>query len=438
MRFVYSERVEKEMREKGIETGDRIRARWKGRELEGVLMPRPELGDENALIVKLDNGYNIGIVPESIELVSKRKIVNASKLEIEMKEGDEISLIYTGGTIGSKIDYSTGGVHMLTKPEELLAEVPEIKDIARLKIRHLFSMDSADMGVNEWVSIAKAAYEELGSSSEGVVITHGTDTMHFTASAVSFAVQSLPKPIVITGAQRSSDRGSSDAFMNLLCSARAALSDFAEVGICMHGESSDTYCTLIRGVKARKMHTSHRAAFKAVNDSPIARVWPNGSIEWIGNRRRRSDGKAVLLGKFSEKVALLKAYPESSPEVIDFFIGKGYEGIVIEGTGLGNVPVHTSKKSMSWVEHIERAIRDGAIVCIAAETLNGRVDYKVYSNLRIIKKTGAIFCEDMLPETAYVKLSFLLGNYEKEEAKKLMGKNIVGEISERTEAGWYA
>jgi glutamyl-tRNA(Gln) amidotransferase subunit D len=273
----------------------------------------------------------------------------------------------------------------------------------------------------------------------GVIITHGTDTMHFTAAALSFMLENLNAPVVLTGAQRSSDRGSSDAFMNVICSANiAAHSDAAEVGICMHADSSDNYCNFSRGTKVRKLHTSKRDAFRCVNSKPIARIGADGSINYLGGYRKAGEGRGKVraVTGFDPKVALVKFYPNSDPDILDYYLNKGCRGIIIEGTGLGHVAVSPSDKGYSWLEAIRKAVDFGAVVGMTSQCLNGRVSSTVYTNLRLISGAGAVYCEDMLPEVALVKLGFLLGNRKPEEAKKMLGRDIAGEITSRTEVEW--
>ena len=325
----------------GIKVGDTILLSAGSERYEGVLMPRVEVGDSSIIVIKRKDGYNMGV--RYLSGMKARKLA-AGKGEFEFprasaehsKSLGKVGLIYTGGTIGSKVDYRTGGVYMLTKPEELLYEVPELQGIANIHVSNLMSMASEDMACAEWKMIGKEVARAFNAGSKGVMITHGTDTMHYTSAALSFMLQGLNGPVVLTGAQRSSDRGSSDAFMNLICASHlASKSDVAEVGICMHSTSSDRTCSLIRGVKARKLHTSRRDAFKPVNSSPIATVDIEGEIAYKSQYKKASKhkSKVSLLDGFEEKTALVKFYPNSDPDIIDFYLGRGYRGIILEGTG---------------------------------------------------------------------------------------------------------
>ncbi len=442
---MYSEKILALFKKDGIEIGDKVSITDSRGETEGILMPRPDVGESDIIVIKRDDGYNVGIkytAKAKIKKKAARKQEEPKSSHAAIKSNaklPKISLLYTGGTIGSKLDYVSGGVRTLTKPEELLAEVPELSGVSEIEVKNVMNVFSEDITYVEWQKIAEETAAALNKGSRGVIITLGTDTMHYTAAALSFMLQGLNAPVIMTGAQRSSDRGSSDAFINLLCSAYAASrSDIAEVAICMHADSSDRECMLIRGTKARKLHTSRRDAFKPVNNSPIAHVSRGGEIKYSSDYKKTEDqkSKVTVKGLFEPKVSLLKVHPNSSPDVLEYLSGKGYRGVILEGTGLGHTPMNTKHKDYNWSSSIKKAVDDGMIIGMASQCIYGRVNSKVYSTARELAKLGVIYCEDMLPETAYVKLGFLLGNYKHDEATAMLAKNIAGEITERTEADW--
>ncbi len=279
---MYSEKLSKIFEGNSIVVGDMIRVETEGLSFDGELMPKTEAGSDDTIIIKLSSGYNAGIVLDEktkITKVSKGKgTSNFPLAKPKFASGlPKVTLLWTGGTIGSKIEYKTGGVAVEVKPEELFYYVPELAGIANISFKHLFSILSEDMSYVEWQKIAEETAKALNDGARGVVIAHGTDTMHYTAAALAFMLQNLNAPVVLTGSQRSSDRGSSDAFLNLIAATHmAAKSDIAEVGICMHASSSDDKMHFIRGVKARKMHTSRRDAFRPINDKAIAYVKADG------------------------------------------------------------------------------------------------------------------------------------------------------------------
>ena len=442
---MYSEKVLAALKGIDAESGDTIEISGEGMKISGTLMPRPDLGDTDILVIKLENGYNIGIrfsEKQKLRKISgKKEMQHAEPPPAKSRQAKEhVDLLYTGGTIGSKVDYLTGGVYMLTTPEELLGEVPEISEIATINVKNLMSIASEDMSYMEWQKIALAAEESFNAGASGVVITHGTDTMHYTAAALSFMLSGIKGPVVLTGAQRSSDRGSSDAFQNLFCSISfASTQDIGEVGICMHETSSDNSCVFIRGTHARKMHTSRRDAFRAINEKPLARIHHDGKIDILSNEgiRPPSSGNTRARTGFEPKVAMIKMHPNSDPGVMEYYISKKFRGIIIEGTGLGHAPVSTPHKEYNWLDQIRAATDSGTVVAVTSQCINGRVSDKVYRNLRLMKSAGAIFCEDMLSEVAYVKLGWLLGNNQPKEAARLMPVNIAGEISTRSRVNWF-
>jgi len=438
---LYSPEIESLLKSKKIKPGDRVGVSTKAAVYEGLLMPRIEFGDPSSLVLKLDSGYNIGIkFGKDVRIKKfpeKKKLERFPALKLRAVANlPKISLLATGGTIASRVDYVTGGVKMASTPQEILFAVPELNEIASLKkVKLLFNFASEDLWYNHWQEMAEEAAKEINSGARGVIITHGTDTMHFSSAALSFMLRDLSKPVVFTGSQRSSDRGSSDAKMNLVCSARVAgYSGIAEVGVCMHASENDDFCNFIRGTKVRKMHSTARNAFKPINESPLAKIYPEGRIEITNsNYQKVSDRKVKPDTKFEPNVALVKVYPGSKPNIINFLINEGIKGIVLEGTGMGHVPTQTAEPSMSWIPAIQKAINSAVPIVVTTQTIYGRTNQLVYKNLRILAKTGAIFAEDMLPETAYVKLGWVLGHENKmDKIREIMLTNIAGEISERT------
>ncbi|MDI3474390.1 MAG: glutamyl-tRNA(Gln) amidotransferase subunit [Thermococcaceae archaeon] len=435
-------KVDEFMERHGLGVGDLVRVvKREGDErvtFEGLVMPPYELSPGETLTIKLDNGYNIGVLIdaiESIEILEKAK--EAPKMEfrevLPRKEGlPSVTILGTGGTIASRIDYKTGAVHAAFTAEELAKAVPEIFDIANITPKLLFNIMSEDMKPEYWKRIAHETAKALNSGEDGVVIAHGTDTMGYTAAALSFMLRNLTKPVVLVGSQRSSDRPSSDAAMNLICATRMAVSDVAEVMVVMHGETSDTYCLAHRGTKVRKMHTSRRDTFRSINDIPIAKVWTDGKIEYLrDDYRKRGEGEVEVDDRFEEKVAILKIYPGVTGELLEFLVDRGYKGVVIEGTGLGHTP-------NDMIPAIERAVENGVAVCMTSQCLYGRVNLNVYSTGRRLLKAGVIPCEDMLPETAYVKLGWVLGHTDDlEEVGRMMLTNYAGEITPYTKYNTY-
>ncbi len=421
------------------EKGDYIKIITKDEEFQGILMPRPDILEKGITVLKLDNGYNLGINNtkiKKVEPIEKYKQKNIKKREMKFNKNlPTVSIISCGGTISSKIDYRTGGVYADYTAEDFVEMCPELEKIANIKAKKVMSLMSEDMNPKDWQKIAEAIYKEI-KDCDGVVITQGTDTLHFTTAAISFFLKDLNKPIIFTASQRSIDRGSSDAFMNLICSVTAAAKlDFAGVATCLHGTINDDYCILNRGTKIRKMHTSRRDAFRPVNELPLAKVYLDGKIEVINDKfikkSKSKELKPKLDNKFEHKIAMITIYPGMDPRIIDFYLEKGYKGLVLSATALGHVP--TLVKGYSLEPYLKKAKDQGTAVVIASQTLYGRTHPYVYSNLRNLSiKLNCIYLQDMLPETAYAKLGWVLGHTSDiEEVRKIMLENVAGEINDR-------
>jgi glutamyl-tRNA(Gln) amidotransferase subunit D len=399
---------------------------------KGVILPRAEQADDRHIVLKLRNGYNIGVRIDKITAIREVGYKEA-KYKIPEKEfpydpaKPNVTLLGTGGTIASRLDYRTGAVIPAFTPGELYGAVPELADICNITTKKMFGIFSENMGPEQYIATAEAIGKEIENGADGIIIGHGTDTMHHTAAVLSFMVQDPPVPIVLVGSQRSSDRPSSDAAFNLRCAANtAANSDIAEVMVCMYGPTSDQYDLLHRGTRVRKMHSSHRDTFRTIGDVPLAMVTPAEVTPLRQDYRRRDKNRKVkICTAFEEKVTLLYYYPNMNPDIIDALVEKGYKGIVIAGTGLGHVnkPLYPA---------LERAIRSGVHVFMTVQTLWGFTQMYVYDTGRDLMQLGVVPAENLLPEVAYVKLAFALGQTaDRDEVKKIMLSPVAGEITER-------
>ncbi len=442
----YSPLVRRLLSERGAAVFDKVSIRTSdGVALEGILMPRPEVGDPDVLVIKMENGYNVGIHAsriESLEVTGRRE--PAPLVELTMPEGVEnlpkVFFIGTGGTIASRIDYKTGAVYPFFSAEEIYSMIPELEEIAYIRAETLFSIFSEDMTPRHWERLAReieTIYKK--ESPAGIVVAHGTDTMHYSAAAMGFAVREAPGPIVFVGAQRSSDRPSSDSAFNVIGATVTAIeAPFAESVIAMHGSVSDDYILVHRGVKARKMHTSRRDAFMSINALPLAEVEiPSRRFRVISKKYRRRSDDIVVEPRFSDKVVLLKYYPGMPADHIEWLVNRGYRGIVLEGTGLGHVGSHL-------VKTIRSAVREGVLVVMTSQCIWGRINMNVYRTGVELLRAGVVPAGDMTPETAYVKMSWVLGQVDDvDEARRLFLENIAYEYEERSEhrfypgAGWW-
>ena len=398
----------------------------------GIILPRSEFDDSYHLVLKLQTGYNVGVDIRTIrnahKLGSKEAHYKIPEKEFPTSpDKANVKLLGTGGTIASRLDYRTGAVIPAFSPGELYGAVPELADICNLNTEKLFGVFSENMGPRQYKELARAIGREIESGIDGIVIGHGTDTMHHTASILAFMVQNSPVPIVMVGSQRSSDRPSSDAAMNLIhATTTAATSDIAEVMVCMFGPTSDQYGLLHRGTRVRKMHSSYRSTFRTIGDIPLGTVTRDGVQPLRDDyNRRRNDRTVEIIPTFEERVTMVYYYPNMHPDIIDALVEKGYKGIVIAGTGLGHVnkPVYPA---------IERASAAGVAIYMTVQTLWGYVHMFVYDTGRDLMAKGIIPAENMLPEVAYVKLAWALGQTDDlDRVRDLMLTPICGEITER-------
>lgn len=415
-----------------------------GSSFAGVILPRSENADDLHIVVKLFNGYNVGIhaarITSAKEIGYRRAVYKIPEQDFPYDpKKKNVVLLGTGGTIASRLDYRTGAVIPAFTPGELYGAVPELADIANLTTKKLFGVFSENMGPEQYIVLAKAIGEEIENGAHGIVVGHGTDTMAHTGAVLSFMVQNSPVPIVIVGSQRSSDRPSSDAALNLMNAVRAAAEcDIAEVMLCMFGPTSDNYDLLHRGTRARKMHSSYRSAFRTIGDLPLAIVSrntrENGShFSYIANDYVRRDParKPVITPVFEEKVTIQYYYPNFNPDIIDSLSDLGYRGLVIAGTGLGHVnkPLYPA---------LRRAIEKGMTIVMTVQTLWGFAQMYVYDTGRDILDLGVIPLDNMLPETAYVKLGWVLGQTDDpKKIREMMTTSINHEITPREPHNGY-
>ncbi len=406
-------------------------------EFKGIILPRSEQDDDRHIVLKLITGYNVGIAVDTITDITEEgyKEANYKIPEKEFPRSDEkpnIKLFGTGGTIASRLDYRTGAVIPAFSPGELYGAVPELADICNLTTTKLFGVFSENMGPEQYITLAKAIGEQIENGIDGIVVGHGTDTMHHTAAALSFMVQNTPVPIVMVGSQRSSDRPSSDAALNLIHATRAASeSDIAEVLVCMFGPTSDEYGLLHLGTRVRKMHSSYRSTFRTIGDIPVA-IINKEEIKPLKNyRKRRKDRNVKVTPVFDDRVSIVYYYPAMKPDIIDSLIDNGYRGIVIAGTGLGHV-------NKAVYPALKRAQDAGIAIYMTVQTLWGYVHMFVYDTGRDIMGMGVVPAENMLPEVAWVKLGWALGQTDDlKEIRDIMLTPIADEITDREPYNGY-
>jgi len=406
------------MKDKDLDHGTGIKFLYRGAQFEGVIIS----SDRESILVKLNSGYNLTIPRESVEVLEKFPSKKGDEPEHSVgkrSDGRKVALIGSGGTIASRVDYATGAVKPVKETEFLRGNIPNF-DSFDMDLKILPPVFSEDMTVSNWKQIARSVMDGL-SKNMGVVVMHGTDTMAYSASALSFMFEEQSGPIILTGSQRSSDRPSSDAFLNLEASLEFAATDFGEVGISMHSGMSDTEVNLLRGVRTRKMHSSRRDAFKSIGLPRIA-MYSDGEINFRENYRKKSS-RNVLIDKLESNVSLI--YFNPSLDVHDFeILASGKRAVVLAGTGLGHV-------SNRFVPIIKELSRRGVRFYMTTQCIYGSVDMNVYSTGRELLSAGVVSLKNMLSEVALVKAMFILANFNDDEIDTKMQENLRGEIMDR-------
>lgn len=434
----YRGKARAKLREEGVGVWSDVQVEAEQGTFKGIILPRSETADSQHIVLKLHNGYNVGLNVGSIKGIREvgRKEAHYKIPESEFPHNSgkpDVTLLGTGGTIASRLDYRTGAVIPAFTPGELYGAVPELADICNLKTEKLFGIFSENMGPEQWIATARAIGRKIEEGADGIVIGHGTDTMHHTAAILSFMVQNPPIPIILVGSQRSSDRPSSDAALNLRCATyAAAYGKIAEVLICMFGPTSDQYNLLHRGTRVRKMHSSYRSTFRTIGDIPIGMATPNEVKPFKEDfNPRRSDREVTIDTSFEDRVSIVYYYPGMKPDIIESLIDHSYRGIVIAGTGLGHV-------NKPLYEPLKKAHRMGLSVYMTVQTLWGYVQMFVYDTGRDLMHLGIVPAANMLPEVAYMKLCWALGHtQDQEEVRRIMLTPVAGEITEREPPNGY-
>ena len=435
----YRGRARAKLEELGMRVWSDVRlVNTAGSVFEGVVLPRSGNFDDLHIVLKLKTGYNVGVRIDRVESMEELGYKEAHYKIPEQEfpvspDLPSVTLLGTGGTIASRLDYRTGAVIPAFTPGELYGAVPELADICNLTTKKIFGVFSENMGWPQYRELAESIGHEIAGGAAGIVIGHGTDTMGHTAAVLSFMVQDPPVPIVIVGSQRSSDRPSSDAALNLIHAVRtAAYGDIAEVQICMFGPTSDRYGLLHRGTRCRKMHSSYRSTFRTVGDIPLSIVSRDDFTLLNDDYVRRDPSRRVKIDTaYDDRVTILYYYPGMKPDLVDALVEKGYKGIVIAGTGLGHVnsPLYPA---------LERAVAAGVHVVMTVQTLWGFAQMYVYETGRDLMDIGVVPLDNMLPETALMKLGWVLGHTDDHvRVMEMMRKVISHEMTEREPHNGY-
>ena len=407
--------------------GDSLEIKYGQSKIKGTFISK----EKGLMIIKLENGYNLSIPLSSMEIMShvpqKKSAGSSENGSSRMGEGDKhITIITTGGTIASRVDYTTGAVKPVKDLDFLASSIPGITERFTLQLSEYGEILSENMKPENWISLARTTRDAM-KKSDGVIITHGTDTMSYTSSAMAFMFEEQTSPVIFVGSQRSSDRPSSDAFLNFRGALEFSSTDFGEVGIAMHDTTSDTGIALHRSVRSRKMHTSRRDAFRTLGSGPLGVSGPEGIV--FRHAYRRISDEIKFSERIDSKVALIYFSPTLSPEDMENILS-GRHAAILMGTGLGHV-------STDLVDTIRKSTGDGMKIMMTSQCINGSVNMNVYSTGRILQDAGVIPMGSMIPEVAYVKSMYVLANYPEEEFEKRMHENLRGEILERETSSLY-
>ena len=410
----------------GVAVGSPVRIGMADMTYLGIIMPRYEYLDDMHVVLKLENGYNVGLDVKDVESIEKTEIKDAqvtkTRAPVQKKGLPNILLLSTGGTIASRVDYRTGAVTPVLNAAELNASVPELAEMANIETSEIISEYSENIQPEHWVQIADRVSRCADSGYAGIIIAHGTDTMHYTSSFLSFALSGFPIPIVLVGSQRSSDRASSDAALNITGAARLITKcGVPGVYIAMHQDRNDSAVACHAGTRVRKNHTSKRGAFQTIGESPAFIV--SGHVQRNRHGGFFSSDKFESRIKFDSRAALVKYHPGFDPRLLDNIVDMGYRGIIFEGTGLGHV-------GNTMYEGIRRAHSKGVFLGMTSQCIDGRVSMTVYESGRDLLEMGITPLEDMIPETALVKLMWALGNFDDpKDVRSVMLKNIASETN---------
>ena len=415
------------LKQKNVSVGDSIKI-ISDLTYEGILMPRYETSEDSHIVLKLKSGYNIGIELSEIKDIEK---ISSTKVVVEeesVKKMDsslpKILLLSTGGTIASKVDYRTGAVTPALTAADLNDAVPEIAEIANIDAEVLFSEYSENLQPEHWVETAKKIQSIVDLDYKGVIVAHGTDTMHYSSAFLSFALSGLKIPVVFVGSQRSSDRPSSDAASNLIAATRFIVqTDVNGIYVVMHHNESDETISCHLGTRVRKNHASKRSAFETIGSDPAFLILDKKIIKNSRDKFFENQSFNPRLA-IDTQVALVKYHPGYEPKQIEALIDLGFKAIIFEGTGLGHV-------GKTMYDVIKKANAKGLFLGMTSQCIDGRVRMTVYESGRDLLELGITPLENMIPEVALVKTMWALGNSEdKDGLKKLLLENIASEFSE--------
>lgn len=418
-----------------METGQPIKIQTKkGTTHKGILT----FQNPQTIFLKLESGYNIGIDRDRIEnkTVLETETQKPQPPEIQQdKDLPHVHVAHTGGTIASKIDYTTGAVTNAYTPEELLALVPEATNKAYLTASLLMNTSSEDIRFSDINKIAQHIHKKIeNTDTEGIVVTLGTDTLHYVSAALNFILGTPKKPVILVGSQRSSDRPSSDGPDNLLSALTfITQTNWTGIGVCMHGPIQQNTCLIHKATRVRKNHTSRRDAFRSINDQALSIIDKETQNILSQPPKTKPSPRLELLDE-DLQIGWIKTHPHMSHK--DITHHKDKDAVIIEATGLGHTPIETHKENQKIYNAIKRLTQNIPVI-ITSQTIHGRINLNVYTNGRKLKQLGVHgHQQDIQPSTAYMKTAWLLSNH-KDNFTSLYKANIAGEQSPTSKPHHY-
>jgi L-asparaginase len=328
----------------------------------------------------------------------------------------KIRILHTGGTFGM---ISVGRTKTL-KPGNLKNEInrylPHIQKIAEIDITIPFNLDSVNINPQKW-SLLYQIIEDCRDRYDGFVIIHGTDTMIFTAAALSFLLGTLGKPVILTGAQRPLAELRSDAGNNLINAIELATLPIPEVGICFGNK-------LFRGTRTKKVSIEDYNCFESPNFPPLATI--GAKLHLNTQFFLKKPCPIRLKPLYEEKIICLKVIPGVDPYLYQPLLASDIKAIILEGFGAGNLP----DQDQRWISFIKKAIEDGIRIYIGSQAIHGSIDLNLYLGGKMSREAGAVSILDMTIETAMVKLMLLMGNYHRpQDIDRYFATSLAGELT---------
>lgn len=328
-----------------------------------------------------------------------------------------ILLIQTGGTIAMDITMGEPRLDPSKWSEVMYKEIPELSELAEIEIKQLFFEDSSDIDPQHWKELIQFI-EQHYHNYDGFVILHGTDTMAYTASALSYGLQNLSKPVILTGSQVPMSNIRSDARRNLVNAIEMATLPLHEVAICFND-------FVYRGNRATKMSIGDFDAFDSPNYPPLAEIGLHIEI----NEPTKDSGLPLQCRPdFDNKVFLLKIFPGLDPRILEGIDLSGIDVLVIEAFGSGNFPV---KGEGNLLPFFRQCVRQDILLVITSQAAYDSVELDKYHSGREAREIGALSAGDMTTEATLTKIMYLLANCASmDEMKNQFPKNIAGELTE--------